>query len=55
MVSNECQHDRVKIVIKNLCFLVQWKKEASACERVNVKHSCMVVPRLEVTFHSNLY
>ena len=29
-LSDEYQHDRVKMVFKNLCVLVLWKKVASA-------------------------
>ena len=31
-LSNEYQHDRVKMVFKNLCILVLWMKVASALE-----------------------
>ena len=31
-LSNEYQHDRVKIVFKNLCILVLWMKVASPLE-----------------------
>ena len=31
-LSNEYQHDRVKMVFKNICILVLWAKVASALE-----------------------
>ena len=31
-LSNECQHERVWMVYKNLCILVLWTKVASALE-----------------------
>ena len=31
-LSNEYQHDRVKMIFKNLCILVLWTKVASALE-----------------------
>ena len=31
-LSNEYQHDRVKMVLKNLCILVLWTKVALALE-----------------------
>ena len=31
-LSNEYQHDRVQMVIKGICILVLWIKEASALE-----------------------
>ena len=31
-LSNEYQHDRVKMIFKNLCVLVLWTKIASALE-----------------------
>ena len=35
-LSNEYQHDRVKMVLKNLCILVLWTKVASALEGLKV-------------------
>ena len=34
-LSNEYQHDRVKMVFKDLCIFVLWTNVASALERVN--------------------
>ena len=34
--ANEYQLDRVSMVIKNLCILVVWTKEASASEGLNL-------------------
>ena len=31
-LSNEYQHDRVLMVLKNICLLVNWTKVASALE-----------------------
>ena len=35
-LSNEYQHDRIQMVIKNLCILVLWVKVASALEALRV-------------------
>ena len=35
-LSNEYQHNRVKMVFKNLCILVLWMKVASALEGLKV-------------------
>ena len=34
-LSNEYQHDRVLMVLKNLCILVVWAKVATALEGLN--------------------
>ena len=34
-LSNEYQHDRVKVVSRNVCILVLWTKVASALEGLN--------------------
>ena len=34
-LSNEYQHDSVKMVFKNLCILVLWTKKASAFKGLN--------------------
>ena len=35
-LSNECQHDRVLMVFKNLCILVLWTKVASSLEGLSL-------------------
>ena len=35
-LSNEYQHDRVKMVFKNLCVIILWTKEALALEGLNL-------------------
>ena len=37
-LSNEYQHNRVKVVFKNLCIIVLWTKLALAME--GLKHAC---------------
>ena len=56
-LSNEYQHDRVKMFFKNLCLLVLWTKVASALK--GLIHSCLGFPCEFViltndTFGSNL-
>ena len=36
-LSNEYQHDRVKMVFKNVCILVLWRKVASALKGFKAK------------------
>ena len=45
MLSNEYQHDRVKMVFKNLCVLVLWTKVPSALEGL----SCCYMERSTVS------
>ena len=40
VLSNEYQHDRVKMVFKNLCVLVLWMKVAAALEGLKVPLLC---------------
>ena len=48
-LSNEYQHDRVKMVFKNLCVLVLWTKVALALEgliyRLSLQHQHHMIPR----------
>ena len=42
-LSNEYQHDRIKMVFENICVLVFWTKVASALEGLMVKYGKNVV------------
>ena len=37
-VSNEYQHDKVKMIFNNFCIFVLWTKIASALEGLIIKH-----------------
>ena len=41
-LSNEYQHDRVLMVLKNICLLVNWTKVASALEGLKKQHQFTV-------------
>ena len=51
-LSNEYQHNRVKMVFKNLCIFVHWTKVASALEELRV--STEIVIWNYGTFDNNL-
>ena len=44
VLSNEYQHDRVKMVFKNICVFVLWKKEASALEGLSIHRKKLPIP-----------
>ena len=50
-LSNEYQHDRLKMVFTNVCVLVLWMKVASALEEV--RDSLENVPCIYDTFDNN--
>ena len=51
-LSNEYQHDRVKMFFKNLCVLVLWTKVASALE--GLKHQSEYSGKVPVSGTRNL-
>ena len=45
-LSNEYQHDRVWMVFKNICIVVQWRKVASALEGLIFRYATTHHPHL---------
>ena len=43
-LSNEYQHDRVLMVLKNLCILVLWAKVATALEGLSIETAGICLP-----------
>ena len=51
-LSNAYQHDRVKMVIKNLCVLMLWTKVASALKGLRHTPSNLFRPFLDLYFNT---
>ena len=48
-LSNEYQHDRVLMVLKNLCILVLWAKVATALEGLRLLYDDLLICALDST------
>ena len=52
-LSNEYQHDRVKMIFTIFCFFVHWTEVTSASERLRMPHDHHCSPDQQALYHNS--